>query len=152
MHDDELSDILSSDFWISPLEAKDALDAVRRSVYSLNLDMQTAAEAGTLPPNELVQWRNWAKDFDAYYQTHTQSFADWRLLRSTKVLAEAEQMATDLGAWRKRYEHFVQKRPTTAGPVRTYTGPKSDPVTAALWAVATLSGAVVLARIYRDLR
>ena len=148
----ELSDILSTDFWISPLEAKDALDAVRRSVVSLDIDMQRAFAEGKLPPDEIAEWNRYKRQFDNYYTTHTTSFADWRLLRSTAVLAEAEQQATDLGAWRQRYEHFAKVSPTTPSPVRTFAGNKSDPISAALGSLAVLGAVILGARIYRDLK
>lgn len=148
----ELGEVLSEDFWISPLEAKDALDAVRRSVVSLDLDMQQAAQAGSIPADELAEWNAWKEQFDSYYNKHTQSFAGWRLLHATAVLEEAERMATDLGAWRQRYEFFAKRAPTTPAPVRTYAGDKSDPVSTAIAAVAVIGGVMVLARIYGDLR
>lgn len=149
---DELGEILSEDFWISPRDAKEALDAVRRSVNSLNTDMVQATAAGTLPAGEAAEWAKWRRQFEQYYANTVNSFLGWRLLDSTGVLYEAERLATDLNAWRDRFTHFTSQRPGSPSPVRTHAGTAQGPWSALLTGVAAV-GAVALAwRIYKDMR
>lgn len=148
--DEGLSDILSEDFWISPSDAKAALDEVRKSVVSFDTDMKAALAAGKIPPAEAAQWDKWRRQFASYYNRITDSFMGWRLVDSTGVLTEAERMATDLGAWRARFQAKTKTAPTTAAPVRTHVGPTQGPLSSILTALATV-GAVGLAwRIYKD--
>lgn len=148
--DDELGDILSEDYWISPHDAREALDAVRRSVQSFDTDMRNAAAAGSVPAIESSEWAKWKRQFDAYYDKTVNSFMGWRLADSTGVLFEAERMATDLGAWRDRFTHFTGQKPAAGAPVRTHVGPSAGPWSSVLTALAVV-GAVGLAwRIYKD--
>ena len=150
LSDDDLEDVLSEDFWISPREARDALDAVRRSVQSFDTDMRNAAAAGTIPAIEASEWAKWKRQFDEYYTKTVESFMGWRLLDSTGVLFEAERMATDLGAWRDRFTHFTNQKPAAGAPVRTHVGPTAGPWKGVLTGLA-LVGAMGLAwRIYKD--
>lgn len=150
--DDELGDILSEDFWISPNDAKEALAEVRKSVVSFDADMRNALAANTIPPTEAAEWARWKRQFDAYYRKITESFMGWRLADSTGVLLEAERMANDLGAWRQRFRALAKVEPTTPAPVRTHAGPTQGPVSSILTGLAVV-GAVGLAwRIYSDLR
>ena len=149
--DDELGEILSEDFWISPMDAKRALDEVRKSVVSFNLDVQRALAQGAVPPAEASEWATWKRQFDAYYRKVTESALGWRLVDSTGVLRESERMANDLGAWRARFRAITKTAPTTAPPVRTHVGPTQGPMSSILTALATV-GAVGLAwRIYKDI-
>lgn len=150
--DDELGDILSEDFWISPTDAREALDAVRRSVQSFDTDMRNAAAAGTIPPTEASEWAKWRRQFQEYYDKTVGSFGGWRLLDSTGVLFEAERMATDLGAWRDRYQHFTSQRPASPAPVRTHAGNTQGPWQGILTALAWVGGVGLAWRIYKDLR
>lgn len=148
--DSSLEDILSEDFWISPSDAKKALDEVRKSVVSFDADMKTALATGTIDAAEAAQWDTWRRQFANYYRSVTESFMGWRLVDSTGVLTEAERMATDLGAWRARFQAKTKTAPTTAPPVRTHVGPTQGPMSSILTALATV-GAVGLAwRIYKD--
>jgi len=150
--DDELGEILSEDFWVSPNDAKEALAEVRKSVVSFDADMRNALANQTIPPTEATEWARWKRQFDAYYAKVNESFLGWRLLDSTGVLLEAERMANDLGAWRQRFLALAKTAPTTPGPVRTHVGPVQGPMSSILTALATV-GAVGLAwRIYSDLR
>lgn len=134
----ELGDVLSDDFWISPTDAREALDMVRRSAMAFNEDMKAGHAAGKVPPLEFVEWQKWLRQFDQYYRDRTDSFLGWRLLDSTGVLSEAEALATDLGAWRDRYEHYAGQRPATPPPVRTHAGPTLGPVSATRNVLATV--------------
>jgi len=146
----ELGDILSEDFWISPDDARAALNEVRKSVVSFNQDVQNALAAGRIPPSEASEWAKWKRQFDAYYRRINESWMGWRLVDSTGVLTESERMATDLGAWRARYQAKTKQAPTTSAPVRTHVGPTQGPLSSILTALATV-GAVGLAwRIYKD--
>lgn len=150
--DDELGEILSEDYWISPSDAREALDAVRRSVQSFDTDMRNAMAAGTIPPTESSEWAKWRRQFDEYYDSIAGSFAGWRLLDSTGVLFEAEKMATDLNAWRSRFTALTRQPTTAPGPVRTHVGKTQGPWSATLTALAAV-GVVGLAwRIYKDIR
>lgn len=149
---DDLGEILSEDFWISPSDAKQALDEVRKSVVSFNADMQNALANNTIPPTEAAEWARWKRQFDQYYSRITGSFMGWRLADSTGVLTEAERMANDLGAWRQRFRALAKVDPTTPAPVRTHAGPTQGPMSSILTGLAFV-GAVGLAwRIYSDLR
>ena len=148
--DDTLEDILSEDFWISPSDAKAALDEVRKSVVSFDQDMKTALAAGRIDPAEVAQWDRWRGQFADYYRRVTESFMGWRLVDSTGVLTEAERMATDLGAWRARFQAKTKTAPTTAAPVRTHVGPTHGPMSSILTALATVGTVGLAWRIYKD--
>ncbi len=144
-------DGLSDDFFITPQDAREALEAVQKSAFSLNVDMQRAGAAGKLPPVELAEWSGWYVKFTEYYQeTHGGGFLDWRLWNSTGVLAEAEQMATDLGAWRARYRHFTGQSATTAAPVRKKPGDHGSTWSTVVWGLTAVGGLLLVSRIYGD--
>jgi len=144
----ELGETLSTDFWISPSDAKRALDEVRKSVVSLDLDMQREAAAGTIPQIEFNEWTRWRTTFDNYYQSHTTSFLGWRLLDSTSVLSQAEQYANDLNAWRARFASLVGRGPTTKGPGNDE--PPGGHFSSVLVALALVGTAQLLWMVYRS--
>lgn len=125
--DAELGASLSEDFWISPSDAREALQVVQSSALSFDLDMKKAFSQGKVTQNEFSQWQKWKREFDEYYASVTDSFLGWRLINSTGVLAEAERMVADLDAWRTRYHTFTKEDPTIPGPVRTFVGPTEGP-------------------------
>lgn len=148
--DDEMGDVLSEDFWISPTDAKEALDAVLKSAQSLDMDMRNAVAGGSLPAAEGAEWAKWYRQLQAYYRTVTESFLGWRLVDSTGVLHHAEMMATDLGMWRQRFEAIAKTAPTTAPPVRTHAGPVQGPMSAVLTGLAAVGAVGLIWRIYLD--
>lgn len=134
--DDELGDILSRNIWVSPFDAKEALDTVHASAMSLDVDMRQAAQAGKLPPAELAEWQKWLKGFVDYYNSRVNSFAMWRLLDSKAVLTDAERLASDLTMWRQRFLHFTGSA-AVAQPLRISEG-DFGPGTVLLIVLATI--------------
>ena len=142
---------LDDDWFITPTDAREALEAVQKSAFSLNLDMQRAGAAGKLPPVELGEWNKWYSKWKEYYaETHGGGFLDWRLWNSTGVLAEAEQVATDLGAWRARYHHFTGQGATTGAPVRAKPGEHGSTWSTVVWGLTAVGSLLLVSRVYSD--
>lgn len=117
----ELVDISESslddfDWFISPQEARGALNQVKASAESYNTDITRAATAGKISPSELEDWRGWYSAFSKYYVAVSDSTFGWRLIDSAGVMERAERFATDLGMWRQRFVHWTNERTTTATP------------------------------------
>ena len=151
--DDELGEELSSSFFITPGDARLALQRVGAAAKSLNTDMQAAA--GTLPPGELSAWNQWYADFVSRYGELTGSLFDWRLIDSKGALEWAESNASDLSEWRSRYMHFAGKPPVAGEARRLEPGPGPSlfgDLADIVKGVAILGGVALVVRIYKDIK
>lgn len=147
-----LEDTLTDDFFITPGDARRAIQQVIAAARSMNTDMLKAGD--TIPPAEMDAWVEWYTQFRAQAAKLTDSFFDWRLLDSKGALEWAESHASDLGEWRRRYEHFAGQKPVAGAVRRADTLPGSGAFGDAaglIRGIALLGGVALMARIYRDI-
>lgn len=148
--DDELGELLSGDFWISPDDARQALLEVRKAASSLNQDMLNAKAANRMPEREMAAWSTWLQQFNQYADSVLDSVLGWRLIDSSGVLSRAELLSADLNAWRNRYVAFMGAQPLTKPVVNTTAGPGVGPGQIVKYAAIGI-GVLFVASIYRDL-